>query len=233
VALSFKSRRVGDIAVLSCTGRIVEGNEVVLLQQQVSAILQDGPWIVLHVGGIDFVDSSGLGLLVRLLNRARAARGDLKLCAVSSRLQEVLRITKLQRVFDAYDWEADAIGAFYRKDSASSGPDRLESDVLCISASADVLAYVCGVLREAGYGAMPSGSLPDAVVLLKVSRPRAVVIDTELRTAATRASSVFNDLVTAVPVVDLPTGFSSTDAGETGARLLDQVRTAIGAGRSA
>jgi anti-anti-sigma factor len=228
VTLSVQSRRVGDIIVLACNGRIVEGDESASLQQRVAAALDDSPWIVLHVGAVDFFDSSGLGLLVRLLNKAREARGDLKLCGVPSRLKDVLRITRLHRVLDAYDSEAEAISAFYRRDAGPGGLDRLESDVLCVSGSADVLAYVCGILRQAGYAAMASANLPDAVVLLKVSRPRVVVVDAALRSAGTGASSAFNDLVSAVPLVELPAGFSSGEAGETGARLLEQVRAAIG-----
>ena len=97
--LSVQSRRVGDITVMMCRGRIVEGSESSALQQHVGVPSQD-PCIVLNLCDVDFIDSSGLGLLVRLLTRCRAAGGDLKLCAVPGRIDD--------RVALARSWERSA-----------------------------------------------------------------------------------------------------------------------------
>ena len=227
--LSLQSRRVGDIIVVTCSGRIVEGAESAALQRHVYDLLPDDPFITLDLSQVDFIDSAGLGLLVRLLSRARTARGDLKPCAVPARISEVLRITRLGSVFDVHESEADAIAAFYQRATSADAPDRLDTEILCVEKSADVLAYVCGVLRQAGYGVMPSGNLPDALVLLTASRPKVVVVGADLRAArGTRAADHFNELADALPVVELPADFSCSDPGDAGHRLLDRVRAVIG-----
>jgi anti-sigma B factor antagonist len=229
VPLSLERRLIGDIMVVKCNGRIVEGAESAALQQELVAALTDHRFIVLHLEQVDFVDSSGLGLLVRFLSRARAAHGGLKLCAVPDRIREVLRITRLQDIFDAHASEGEAIAAFYARAKSADGQARLDSQVLCVEKSPDVLAYVSGMLRQAGYGVLSSASLPDALMLLRASPPRVVVIGAALRAARdTRAAEVFNEMANGLSVIELPEGFASSDAGAAGQRLLEQVRSALG-----
>jgi anti-sigma B factor antagonist len=229
VSLALESRRVGDVVVVKCRGRIVEGDESTALHQQLAGILVDHPLIVLHLEQVDFVDSSGLGLLVRFLSRARAAHGGLKLCAVPGRIHEILRITRLQGIFDAYESEADAVKAFYTRTKSGDGQARLDTQILCVEKSPDVLAYVSGMLRQAGYGVLSSASLPDALMLLRASPPKVVVIGAALRAARdTRAAEVFNEMASGLSIVELPEGFASSDAGAAGQRLLDEIRTALG-----
>ena len=104
--LWFRSRPVGDITVVECSGRIVEGAESAQLQQHLNDLLPVHPYILLHLGDVDFIDSSGIGLLVRFLARVQNTRGNLKMCAVSPKISQVLRITKLNTIFDAYESEA-------------------------------------------------------------------------------------------------------------------------------
>ena len=229
MSLSLQSRRVGDITVVKCVGRIVEGIQSAQLQQHLTDLLPDHPYIILDLDQVDFIDSRGLGLLVRFLSRARTAHGGLKLCRVPARINEVLRITRLHAIFDAHESEADAIAAFYERTKSADGQGRLDADILCVEKSADVLAYVSGVLRQAGYGVLSSGNLQDALTLLRASRPKVVVIGAALREARdTRAADAFNDFADKLTVVELPANFSSRDAGEAGQRLLDRVRDVIG-----
>ena len=227
--LSFQSRCVGDITVVECSGRIVQGAESAQLQQHVDDLLPVNRHILLHLGDIDFIDSSGVGLLVRLLTRTQNLHGDLKLCAVSSKIVEVLRITKLNTIFDSYEAEAEAIAGFYRRPKS---PDRpyLAANILCVEKSADVLAYVRELLRQAGYAVVTTSNLPDALTLLTATGPKLVVIGANLRaTRDTRAADSFNRLADALSVIELPATFSSDEAGEAGRQLLSQVHAIIGA----
>jgi anti-sigma B factor antagonist len=229
VSLSLQRRRVGDIVIIKCTGRIVFGEETTVLQQQVYDRVADDPYIVLNLAEVDFIDSSGLGLLVRFLNRSRFANGDLKLCAVPARIDDVLRITRLKATFDVFDSEADAIAAFYQRGKSGGTPDRFRSDILCVDKSADVLAYICELLKQAGYGVLTSDNLPDALLLLKATPPKVVVIGAELRAARdTWTADTFNSLASTLSVIELPADFSIRDAGEAGHRLLDRVRSGLG-----
>ena len=88
---------MGEITVIACSGRLVEGAEAATLQDRLSALLPHAPRIVLNLAEVDFLDSSGIGLLVRFVVRTRRDGGDLKLCAVPPRITEVLKATRLGR----------------------------------------------------------------------------------------------------------------------------------------
>jgi anti-sigma B factor antagonist len=229
--LSLQSRRVGDITVVTCSGRIVEGPESAALQENLSLISHD-PRVILNLGDVNFIDSSGLGLLVRLLTRSRAAGGTLRLCAVPMRIAEVLRITRLDTLFDTHAAEADAIGAFYQRGTSSAAARRIGTEILCVGRSADVQAYVRELLGHAGYGVMTVSSLADALTLLKATRPRVVVIgaDVSVNTGGVRAADTFKSIDAAVATIELPADFSGHDAGAAAERLLDQIRTTMSDG---
>jgi anti-sigma B factor antagonist len=229
VSLSLQSQRFGGIVLAKCAGRIVEGSESSLLQQEVDSLLDESPYVVLHLSDIDFIDSSGLGLLVRLLNRARLAGGDLRICAAPPRVKEILRVTRLETILPPYESAETAIAATYDHARSTRTLDRLATDILCVAESRDVLAYVCEILRQAGFGVLSSDNLPDALMLLRAVRPRAVVIGSELRAArGTSTAESFNTLADAHGVIELSADFSHRDAGEAGERLLDRVRSLIG-----
>ena len=222
--LSFESRRVGDIAVVTCRGRIVEGEESQALQRHVNELLPFGSDILMNLGGVEFIDSSGLGLLVRLLTRIRAAAGNLQLCALTPRTREVLRVTRLSGVFESHETEAEAIAAFYQRPTSTGGM-RLEPGILCVDRSTDVLAYVREILKQAGYAVLTTVNLADALTLLRATAPKLVIIGTDLRGVTdTHSAETFNKLIDSLPVIELPRNFSSNEAGEAGRQLLDNVR---------
>jgi anti-anti-sigma factor len=79
MAISFETRRVGDIAGVKVTGQIVEGADSAALQKHIDGLIPFGPHLLLNLAAVGFMDSSGLGLLVRYLTRTRNAHGNLKL----------------------------------------------------------------------------------------------------------------------------------------------------------
>ncbi len=142
----------------------------------------------------------------------------------------MLRITKLATVFDSYESEADAIAAFYEhaKRPGKSLPF-LPPNILCVEKSVDLLNYIGELLRQAGFRVITMDNLPDALILLKATRPKLVVVSAELRSAKdTWTAETFNELVDALPVIELPVDFGSHDPSETGQQLLDRVRALIG-----
>jgi anti-sigma B factor antagonist len=226
--LSLQSRRVGDITVVTCSGRIVEGSESAALLDHLALLTQD-PCVVLNFSDVAFVDSSGLGLLVRLVMRSRAAGGDLKLCTVPARIGEVLKITRLERLFDTHASEADAIAAFYQQAPSTPTSRRVGTEILCVGRSPDVQAYVRELLRHAGWGVMTVSTLSDAITLLKATHPRLVVIGADLSHAGSvRAAETVRSIDPAVPTIELQADFSVHDAGDAGERLVAQIRTTLG-----
>jgi len=74
VRLSLDTREVGRVTVVRCNGRIVAGEENESLRQHVSWLLRDRRCLVLHLGDVEFIDSSGLGTIVRSLTSTRQVR---------------------------------------------------------------------------------------------------------------------------------------------------------------
>lgn len=226
--MALQMRRVGDVVVIACSGKIVGGSEAEELQHVVTGLLPLEPRVVLHVSEVSFLDSAGLGVLVRLLHRTRSAFGDLKLCCVPQRVAEVLRITRLADVFDVHTGEDEAIAAFYRGSKPADARMTLGGDVLCVDESPDVLAYVCAVLREAGYRVMHAGNVSDAAVLLKVSRPRVVVIGAGARARLESARAGGSLAGESLAIIELPAEYASRDPAESSRDLVSRVRDLMG-----
>jgi anti-sigma B factor antagonist len=225
MSLSIASRSVGDITVLTCTGRIVEGDEATTLESFVKKLLPWQPYVVVDAGGVTFVDSCGLGLLLRLRTIARTAAGDLKLCAVNHHVGEVLRVTKLAGVLPPYPSELEAITAFYTSVEADDPWTRLEVDVICVHSSLDVLVYARELLKQAGYGVVTANNVSDARVLLRATIPRVLVIDSDSR--ARLAALTGEDPSAHLAVVGWLADFSTEDPGDAAHQLLSEVNRAL------
>jgi anti-anti-sigma factor len=226
--ISLDSRRDDDVTVVTCRGRIVQGEESIALQRLLDDLLGFGPDVILHLGGIDAIDSSGLGLLVRYATRARHAGGRVRLCAVSAKVADVLRVTKLDAVFDRYASEAEARAAIVEHHSAAPAAARIAAEILCVESSTDVQAYVRELLGLAGYPVMSAGNLPDALTLLQASRPKLLIVGADVRQAhGTQSAERFNRLAGALTVIELAADFSKRGAGSAGHVLVQQVRKAL------
>ena len=104
--------RQADVAVVRCRGRIVFGQEVDELRLVVLSLFKETSRVVLHLAGVDQVDSEGLAALVGLFISARNRGGELKLADLSPKCRDLLRVTRLDEIFGAYKSEAEAIASF-------------------------------------------------------------------------------------------------------------------------
>ena len=221
VALTFTTRQVGDVSVVTCVGRMVGGEDTAPFEAHLDALIAVNPQILLHLGEVSFIDSAGLGMLVRYLTRTLNASGALRICAVSPAIDRVLAVSRLKAVLQPFDTEDTAIAAAHgaRRENFSA------PDVLCVDESEDVLAYLRELLRSDGHRATTASNLPDALILLKATRPRVVVLGVSARTASgTRSADEFHRAAARCMVIDLPPGFAGEDAGEAGRRLVAAIR---------
>ena len=109
------TRQAGGIAVLDVRGRITLGDGSAILRKSISDLLQAGnKWIVLNLYEVDYVDTSGVGELVRNHATLRKQGGQLKLVNVHKTLMDLLRMTCLHRVLDIQKDEESAIKSFAR-----------------------------------------------------------------------------------------------------------------------
>jgi anti-sigma B factor antagonist len=112
VPLSLTACAVGNVTIIRCSGRIVAGAEADGLRRHVSTLLPDCREIVLHLGSVAFIDSTGMGTLARLLSSARRCGGDVKLCNVTGAVLKVLHITRLNTLFQIHESEEAAVSSF-------------------------------------------------------------------------------------------------------------------------
>jgi anti-sigma B factor antagonist len=110
--LKTNKRVVDGIAVLDCSGRIIFGDESAALRDIVKQLIGEHKNIVLNLGGVNYIDSGGLGTLVALYTSARSANASIKLSNLTPRVGDLLQVTKLLTVFDVYDSEDKALQAF-------------------------------------------------------------------------------------------------------------------------
>ena len=113
-ALQIAQREVGDVTVLDLWGQITIGDASETLRAKIKELIEHGhKRVLLHLGGVHQVDSSGLGSLVAAYMALKKSGGDLKLVQLSERLEDLMVITKLLTVFDTYKDEAVAIESFH------------------------------------------------------------------------------------------------------------------------
>ena len=111
--LNIAERQAGDVTVLDMSGKITIGEGSVALRTAVRRLLEEGKKrILLNLGGVSYIDSSGIGELVSSYTAINKEAGQLKLLNLTQKLRDLLTITKLLTVFDVYESEAEALNSF-------------------------------------------------------------------------------------------------------------------------
>jgi anti-sigma B factor antagonist len=223
VLLSLDTRGVGKVTVVRCSGRIVAGNETESLRSHITGMMLEHKEFVLDLGEVAFIDSSGLGTMVRLLTSTRQQRGDLKLCNVPQLIHNALKTTNLTTLFETHGSEESAIAAFYLRKSAPEQAKASGPVVFCIDQNTDVLAYLRELLRRGGYDVHTSCSLRDALILMRVTCPALVLLGPNVK-AAPGIQQSFQAACTNLAVIELGLEFSTLDAGEAAAQLLETMQ---------
>jgi anti-sigma B factor antagonist len=115
VSMKLKTRQVDGVTILDCSGRITLGEGSVQLRDAVRDLLAKGSkQILLNLGEVTYIDSSGIGELVSAYTTVRNQGGELKLLNLTKKVHDLLQITKLYTVFDVKDDEASAVASFAR-----------------------------------------------------------------------------------------------------------------------
>ena len=112
--MQLEQRIAGDVAIIKVIGDITlnKGGDV-LLKDKVQSLLHQGhKHLLVDLSGVSYVDSAGLGELVQAYATTKNSGGALKLLNVTKRLRDLLVVTKLLTVFDAFDDEAGALASF-------------------------------------------------------------------------------------------------------------------------
>lgn len=106
-------RQVGDVTVMDAAGRITLGEGTSSMRDAIrDAVAAGHRKVLLNLGEVNYIDSSGIGELVSAFTTVTNQGGQLKLLSLSKRIQDLLQITKLYTVFEVHDDEAAAIRSF-------------------------------------------------------------------------------------------------------------------------
>jgi anti-sigma B factor antagonist len=113
MALSIATRQVDGVVVLDLSGRITLGEGSVQLREAIRGLISKGEKnILLNLGDVNYIDSSGLGELVSAFTTAKNQQADVKLLNLTKKVHDLLQLTKLVTVFDIKNDEASAIASF-------------------------------------------------------------------------------------------------------------------------
>ena len=111
--MQIDQRAVGDVVVLDLKGKITLGEGDELLKDKVNSLVNQGQKkIVLNLADVPYIDSAGLGEIVRTYTTVSRQGGSLKLLNLTKRITDLLSITKLLTVFETFESENDAVRSF-------------------------------------------------------------------------------------------------------------------------
>ncbi len=115
MSIKVSTRQVDGVTILDLSGRITLGEGSVTLRDAIRELLAKGDKnILLNLGDVSYIDSSGIGELVSAFTSVKNAGGELKLLNLTKKVHDLLQITKLYTVFDVKDDETSAVGSFTR-----------------------------------------------------------------------------------------------------------------------
>jgi len=103
------------IVILEPKGKILGGPDATTLKDQLQSLIDSGKTkVIIDLAEVDYMNSTGLGILISTLTTLKRAQGELKLANVTDKIQSLLTITKLVTVFDDYESVDEAVAAFTR-----------------------------------------------------------------------------------------------------------------------
>jgi anti-sigma B factor antagonist len=113
--MQIEERSVGDVTVLDLKGKMTLGEGDELLKDKINSLIHQGQRkLLLNLEGVPYIDSAGLGEIVRTYTTVSRQGGSLKLVNLTKRITDLLSITKLLTVFETFDTEKEAVASFQK-----------------------------------------------------------------------------------------------------------------------
>ena len=111
--MQIEERIVNDVTVLDLKGKLTLGDGDELLKDKINSLIQQGrKSILLNLEAVPYIDSAGLGEIVRTYTTVSRQGGKLKLVHLTKRITDLLMITKLLTVFETFDTESEALKSY-------------------------------------------------------------------------------------------------------------------------
>jgi anti-sigma B factor antagonist len=234
--LTVQSQVMDGVLVIRCKGRLSYGKEVEALEAELHKHTKIAgtdilivKQVVIQLAETDYVDSSGLGALIRLFGVLRAAGGGLKLCQLSPTVSKVIELTNLETLFHPYTTEAHAIAAFssgHRTPGDSLGSSKTR--IVCVDPSSNLLASLYAVLTRSGYEVFTTPRPGDAAILVRSVAPALVICGPGIMEVPSGPAMIQKFRHNGRPqILQLPTDFHTAEAGQAGQDLVAQVNSIV------
>ncbi len=111
--MRIQSKEFGGITVLFLQGKLMGGPDADTFRNTVYELLESGrKRLIVDLKGVNWVNSTGVGILISGYTTLRKSGGDMKLVHVSEKIQSILYVTKLNLIFECFDSEDEAIASF-------------------------------------------------------------------------------------------------------------------------
>lgn len=111
--MQIKEKIMGDVAVLTLKGKLMGGPDTMTVHEKVRSLIADKiKKVVIDLGGVKWMNSSGLGVLIACHTSLRNANGELKLASVTDKVQSLFMITKLVTIFQTFETVDRAVASF-------------------------------------------------------------------------------------------------------------------------
>jgi anti-anti-sigma factor len=221
MSLGLTSRLCGNVFVIQCEGRIVAGDEAKALETALDMASREVPRVVLQVSGVERLDSSGIGLLVRFATRLRKLGGDLRLAAPPQFITDLLKLTMLSSILPADPSEEDAILSFFKQPEIKKTQQKSAGRVLVLDQSPDLCAFVRSVLTQHEFEVRSASLVRDARLLLQVDPVDYILIGSDSPQLCSEPVVVsLKTLAPKATTLQLAPGFKSRDAFDATSVLL-------------
>ena len=111
--MNIEVKEYGDVVVLGVKGNLMGGPETVSIHEKVKELIgEDVKKVVIDLGKVKWMNSSGLGTMMGCMTSLKSAEGDLKLCGVAEKVKSLFMITKLITIFDTHETVEEAVSSF-------------------------------------------------------------------------------------------------------------------------
>jgi anti-sigma B factor antagonist len=121
--LKVTQRQLDGITILDFSGRIVLGPETALMRETIFDLIAQGRrGIVLNLGQVPYLDSTGISEMIAAAQAMRHVGGDLKLLNLTRRVRDMVEVVRLGTIFELFDDEAAAVKSFTREQRQEPGP---------------------------------------------------------------------------------------------------------------
>lgn len=227
MSLTLKSRFCGKVFIIECAGKLMAGHDCLVLESALDEGEQEFANVVLDLSELSRMDSSGLGLLMRHTCRLSKRGGAIRIASPQPFVAHLLEITHLSETLRSYRSEEEAIQSFLLERPVQDPASKCGPSLLVFDPSADLCAFVRGVVSRYGFDVRTVCSLRDAKLLLRIDPVDYILVGPG--TPQLAPDVVAKELSAASPkasALQLGPDFHATDAAEATAKLLKMLGVA-------